>query len=526
MQRILIVTPHGLGDNVMLTPALRKYKEKNPNSYITVAGLERFGRTLKNLLSGLPFIDEVVTILPDPWESGPEKYGEKVKNEVLPIADKYGGENQYTKGIFLPTNKQEGHRLHKIFRFESEVGVSFNCIEDLQTELHVSESYIEKADKFLSSYKRPIALFHNDAGNPPKEFKEDEVDEILSNFQEYSILEFGKDIAYDDMEFSKSVIRQADLVVAIDSIVMHIAGAFKKELVALFKSTPAHQALPLTYNVQCLGYTNEVTQLELFPKYRYMVSEIYGFPKFSVGDPIIIEGEREKKDFSFNYDKYKKMQFEVEEYEGEPRLTLEAHGDEAIKFFKEVEKYLPNENSLSDGAILDVGGNTGYHSKMLSEKYNREVTMIDINPELVKIARKNCEGYNVKCKTMDIHDMKLKNKSFSFIFAKDVLEHSYDPDKVLSKMFKLLCDNGVLLAFIPFDGSARDVPSIDLNLVDGYKAHPWKTTFKDCETRFRLAGFNDVTIHKLNISDITGRKRQFGDEAGIVIVRKNANKKS
>lgn len=523
MDKILFVVPHGLGDCVMLTPALKKYKETNKHVYVAVLGLERFGKTLTDLLSNLDFIDEVVPILPDPWRDGPDKYQTHL-DEVLKVADTYGKNNQFNKGIFLPTNKQDGFRLHKIFRFESEVGVGFSCIDDLQTILHVDKNYTKKAKEFLSSFKKPIALFHNKAGNPPKEFSEEEATNILANFPEYTILEFGKDVPDDDMEFTKAVINEADIIVAIDSVVMHIAGAFKKDLVALFKSTPVHQAIPLTYNVKLMGYSSNVTQLQEYPMYRYAMAEVYGFPTFDIGTPLIQEGIQDDNSIpkSSTDGNYTQIQYEVEKHDGPIRMTLAEHGDEAIRFFQLVSKHLPNPEDLpseiGNARVLDMGCNTGYHTKMLAEKYGKS-TGIDINPLLIKAAKKNWKH----CRTMDMHNMTFKKDTFDFIFAKDVLEHSYDPDKVLSKMYKILKNNGYVLAFIPMDGSVDGNAFVDTDFKHGYTAHSWKSTFDDCVLRFSNAGFKDIKLHKHKVSEVIGRKRALGDDIGIIIARKHAN---
>ena len=523
MFKILFISPHGLGDNVMLTPALRKFKKNNPDAYITVLGLERFGKTLIELLSGLDFIDEVVPILPDPWRDGPENH-QKLIEEVLEVSEKYGIENQYERGLFLPTERQEGFRLHKIFRFASEVGVDFNSLEDLQPELFVTKEANKKAKKFLKQFNGETLLLHNKAGNPPKEFTSEEIIKIMANFTKYNIVEFGKDIEENDMEFSKALIKNADLVVAIDSVVMHIAGAFKTPLVALFKSTPAHQAVPLTYNIPLLGVNNEVTQLTNFPKYKYQMAEIYGYPKFDVSSPIILNGisNNQTPEFVntvFNEEHYKNLQFEVEKHEGPMRMTIEEHGEEAVKFLNVTLNHLPEPEELPSevgkARVLDMGCNTGYNTKLLAEKYGK-ATGIDINPELIEAAKKNCKY----CRVMDIHKMTFKKNTFDLIFAKDVLEHSHDPNKVLSKMFSILKPNGKVVAFIPMDGIVNNTPFIDLHMTKGYTPHLWKTTFKDCKERFEAAGFSDVEVHEYKISDITGKERVYGNFFGIVTARK------
>lgn len=524
MDKFLFVSPHGLGDMVMLTPALRKFKEKNSDTYVTVAGLERFGKTLVDLLSGLSFIDEVVTILPDAWRDGPDQYDKNIE-EVIKVADQYGKENQYKQGVYLPTARQDGYRLHKIFRFESEVGVNFSCLEDLQTELSVTREANKRAKDFLKGYNGKVLLLHNNAGNPPKEFTNEEIEKISSNFTDYNILEFGKEISYDDMEFSKALIKNADKVVAIDSVVMHIAGAFKTSLVALFKSTPVHQALPLTYNIHVLGLDNEITQLQRVSQYKYLISETYGYPKFETDSPIILEGMLDGSvtdvvSMEIDNSKYKNLQFEVEKHDGPIRMTIEEHGEDAIKFLNVTLNHLPKPEDLpaevGEARILDMGCNTGYNTKMLGEKYGK-ATGIDINPELIKASKKNWK----QCRVMDIHEMTFKKDTFDLIFAKDVLEHSHDPSKVLNKMFRILKQDGKIVAFIPMDGEVSEKPFVDFHMSRGYTPHLWKTTFEDCKEKFELAGFSDIVIHKYKISDITGKERPFGNHFGIVTAVKS-----
>ena len=272
-QRVLFVSWHGLGDNVMLTPALRKYKQLHPNDYIAVAGLERFGESLVQLLSGLPFIDEVIPCLPDAWNDfGDYKVGVEA---VMQKAQAVGKEKDFSKVVMLPTNRQRGYKLHKIFRFADEVGVQFKYLEDLQTELAVSKEAEKRVEEFIRDYPKPILVLHTKAGNQPKTLSSENVEKILGQYEGYTVFEFGRRstsrsilIPEDDMEFSKALIKRADMVIAIDSVVMHIAGAFRRPLLAIFTVTPVHQAIPLSYRIDVIGVDNQQTQLSRWPKLK------------------------------------------------------------------------------------------------------------------------------------------------------------------------------------------------------------------------------------------------------------------
>ncbi len=280
--RVLFVSWHGLGDNIMLTPALRKYRQKYPNRYIAVAGLKRFGNKLIQLLSGLPFIDKVIPALPDAWNDFPE-YNTGV-NAVIEEAKKIAIQNNFNELVILPTNKRPGFMLHKIFRFAIEVGVEFENMEDLQTELSIDKEAEERALSFLSNYRKPILVAHTKAGNTSKTLSKEFVEEVFKKYEGYTIMEFGRQslpeviyIGEDDIEFSKALIKHANMVIAIDSVVMHIAGALGTPCIAIFTITPVHQALPLRENIIPVGIDNENTQLSEWEKYKNEIIRKYSY---------------------------------------------------------------------------------------------------------------------------------------------------------------------------------------------------------------------------------------------------------
>ena len=275
-ERVLFVSWHGLGDNVMLTPALRKYREQYPNRHVAVAGLQRFGNTLVQLLSGLPFVDEVLPCLPDAWNDFSD-YQTGV-SAVLAQGQKIAREKGFHRIIVLPTKRQDGYRLHKVFRFADEVNVQLERLVELQTELSVSDAADQAAKEFLRLLPRPVIVLHATAGNNRKTLPPAEVEKLLTRFPAGTVLEFGRQscarcvpLLETDMEMTKAIIKHADRVVAIDSVVMHMAGALRKPLTAIFSHTPIHQAIPLTYEVEVLALPKpEVQEAE----YRAAKQEI------------------------------------------------------------------------------------------------------------------------------------------------------------------------------------------------------------------------------------------------------------
>ncbi len=279
-EQILLVSWHGLGDQVMLTPALRKFKAALPESAITLLGLKRFGRTLTELLSGLPFLDEVLPVLPDAWNDF-DDYPTGVQ-AVMREAQAFANENDFDRVIFLPTQRRPGYRLHKIFRFAEELGVSFDSLEELQTELAVQPEARERVAAFVRDYSKPLLVVHATAGHTPKSLPAKAVAQLMAQYPGYTVFEFGRHstsrsvrIPEDDMEFSKALIERADMVIAIDSVVMHMAGAFRRPCLAVFTATPVHQAVPLTYRVDVIGVDNAQTALSRWPGMRAEIQKRY-----------------------------------------------------------------------------------------------------------------------------------------------------------------------------------------------------------------------------------------------------------
>lgn len=503
-ERILFVSWHGLGDNVMLTPALRKYKQLHPDSYIAIAGLERFGKTLVQLLSGLPFINEVIPCLPDAWNDFAD-YKTGV-SAVIQRAQAVAKEKGFPRVVVLPTQRKTGYKLHKIFRFADEVGVEFEYMEDLQTELAVNKDAEKRVEEFTKEYRKPILVLHTKAGNQIKTLLSESVERVINNmYQEHIIFEFGQCstsrsilVQENDMEFSKALIKRADMVIAIDSVVMHIAGAFRRPLMAIFTVTPVHQAVPLTYKVTVCAVDNEKTLLNQWSKFQEEIEDIYKTQNI----PLIPQ-----------FKQYRDVQYAVEKG---IHLNVADYGPDAEKFLQIIVQQLPELQKLPSYRgkclVLDIGCNTGYNTKMLAEKYGDAIG-IDINNTLIENARTHNWP---KCYLMDMHHLAFKSKQFDLIFAKDVLEHSYDPDKTLSECFRTLLPGGFLTAFIPMDGKG----SCSIGLTPGNLSHYWKTNLFDCKKRIEQAGFENIFIYHHSHKEIVGRERFLGDEIIIVVAQK------
>lgn len=216
-------------------------------------------------------------------------------------------------------------------------------------------------------------------------------------------------------------------------------------------------------------------------------------------------------------DQYNYVQIAAEKgTEENPPTVVEDLGESAVKFLQLIVKHLPPKETFgveNDIKVLDLGCNAGYNTKMLKEKYGHCIG-VDLNPTLIDYATKAGND----CYVFDMHYLidVFPPMSFNLIFAKDILEHSYNPLVLLSSLKKLLRDNGYLVAFIPMDGG--DDPRIIL-APGGNSAHVWKTNYKDCDETLYAAGFTNIEIHKYSVQKDIGYCRPIGDDIGVFVCR-------
>lgn len=108
-------------------------------------------------------------------------------------------------------------------------------------------------------------------------------------------------------------------------------------------------------------------------------------------------------------------------------------------------KYIPNQV----GKVLDVGCSIGALGKKIKEKYAAEVTGIEMNKEMARIAKKNLDRIIIG----DVEDISLSDyfssEYFDCIILADILEHLRDPWTVLTRLSSILSENGLVISSIP-----------------------------------------------------------------------------
>jgi len=118
--------------------------------------------------------------------------------------------------------------------------------------------------------------------------------------------------------------------------------------------------------------------------------------------------------------------------------------------------------------LVDLGCGMGHLCSRLSSLI--DVVGVDISTEGIRIASQKSGGVFIQG---DAQLLALKDNSFDYVIAKDVLEHVPDDKKVLSEIFRVSKNNARVILYLPgkLDGLNLSVESIVKKLT-GYTLDP------------------------------------------------------
>lgn len=217
-KKVLFVYWHGLGDNILATPAITKYKAQTGN-YVGWAMLRRFQGA--ELFRDYDYIDQLhwTSNAWDDFESY-EKGQVIVREEGRKIAEKYG----YDEMVVI-THKNK--KLNKIMRTAAEMGVELK-----EGERHTDYVYDEAR---IQSYYRSIRIpkdyvfFHGRAGVPNKRLTINRAQAFLDE-KGIDLPIVSPDMTWDwtttPVAFAVDVMRKAKHIIVADSVMYHIAHAY------------------------------------------------------------------------------------------------------------------------------------------------------------------------------------------------------------------------------------------------------------------------------------------------------------
>ena len=154
--------------------------------------------------------------------------------------------------------------------------------------------------------------------------------------------------------------------------------------------------------------------------------------------------------------------------------------------------------------ILSIGCGSGAELFFLRLRApNATIKAVDWSNTLTPEFR-DVEG--VEFRVQDLTNLgDFPDRDFDVIFSNHVIEHMYDPDKIIPLIRKLLTPGGVFVSAVPLDGqgnvgfkdailklfkSQQKIGATDALILNF--GHPWKTNFSDLNQTLYAAGFVDV----------------------------------
>ena len=137
----------------------------------------------------------------------------------------------------------------------------------------------------------------------------------------------------------------------------------------------------------------------------------------------------------------KKLKSTMEPSEEVERLKYQA------KLLFDKEKEIFNLLGVQDGiSILEIGSGPGFISELLLESYpNSNLTCVEVNPELVAIAKQNLVNKNLKILNESILECSLPEASFDIVYARVVLMHIPNAPRAVEAIFRLLKPGGLFI---------------------------------------------------------------------------------
>lgn len=145
---------------------------------------------------------------------------------------------------------------------------------------------------------------------------------------------------------------------------------------------------------------------------------------------------------------------------------------------------------LDVSRVLDFGCGAGYWSARIAELYPwTEVTGIDAGTEFIAKAREVFGGPRTRFEVGDFTKLGHPDGAFDCVYADNTLEHSFDLERALSEIYRVLARGGSLVAALPVDGVNPDQDCDN---------HTWKTVRSQVILRLEQAGFTNVTAKEVD----------------------------
>lgn len=228
-----IKTWGGIGDGILITPALKALKQKYPDSEIRVT----CNKNHEDILVNNPYID-FLSVSPD---------DSAIKNVELDFLF----DTNY--GQLKPSLNFDKHASEII---GDMVGVN---VKSKQLDIFLSEKAETKAKVLLSKYKNPIVMHISSKCSKNQEWDLDNWEKLVDGIPEYDFIQIGLkntdpyvkgavDMRGTSIMEAIAIVKHSKAFVGVDSFVAHAANAVGTRGVVLFGPS----------NPEVWGHTNNI----------------------------------------------------------------------------------------------------------------------------------------------------------------------------------------------------------------------------------------------------------------------------
>ena len=140
------------------------------------------------------------------------------------------------------------------------------------------------------------------------------------------------------------------------------------------------------------------------------------------------------------------------------KLQAEEHDIIDDTSFNSIEEYVIHLMHLADyetaqkfvagKVVLDLGCNSGYGTKLLSQ-YCNHVTGVDVSPAAIEAAKTHCQNNNASFQVVDGITLPFEPATFDVVTSFQVVEHLVDYDAYLNEIRRVLKPEGIVILTTP-----------------------------------------------------------------------------
>lgn len=222
MKDLLILYPHGLGDCILLTPAIREFCVATGNK-VHLATLQRF-KTAK-IFDHNPYIDKIY-YTKDAWHDYDNSH---LGFQTLHTEWKRFAKNEDFAGFVMPMHSSKENKTLINCRY-----LGIPKPKSFQTEVYTTEKDKEAAAEIISKLvgSEPFGFVHTNTGVPSKDLPDNFGRTYLRDKGLSHIIELGKefDPYSENINVQFEILRRASKVCIPDSVFYHACHAMHKSV--------------------------------------------------------------------------------------------------------------------------------------------------------------------------------------------------------------------------------------------------------------------------------------------------------